>query len=175
MKTHTVNVEETTPASAIGLICQSIWETRATAGRRHTLIERLTKLRDTKDGFLTVCEYAEIRSEFLGELATRPRMPFSQVLITITLCATGFAGIIYCFLHHMPGIALVPAMPLAASGLIWWHRERDYAAKWNFSHFNRLEAVNELAEAALISAEEASTIRGRIAEMYEDERVACHQ
>jgi hypothetical protein len=157
--------------SARRFIFKLIWPSRLAGEHRHTLVERLTELRDTKADFLTDDEYAEIRSSFLGELAARPRMPFIQVFIFLAFGAAGVAGIIYCFLHRMSESAWVPAVPLVASGLIWWRMEQAYAAKRNLSRTDRFAAVDELAASRLISADEAGALKARIKRLCESEQV----
>ena|SRR5579872_5627167 len=148
--------------SALRFLFRIVWPSKPAGGRRHTLVERLTELRDTKDDFLTEGEYAEIRSEILGELATRPRMPFTQVFIFLAFGIAGIVGIIYFLFQNMLGSAWVPALPSVACGLMWWRSEHDYAAKRNLSRDERLRAVEELSSLGLISSGEADALRTRV-------------
>lgn len=158
--------------SALRFIFGFIWPPGTAADRGHLLVRRLTELRDTKDDFLADDEYAQIRSTLLEELASRPRMPAVYMVIFLAFIVTGVAGIIYCFGHRILAGAGVPALWGVASTLMWWRMERDYAAKRNLARADRLAAVEELATAGLISADEAGTMKTGIEKLFESERTA---
>jgi len=158
--------------SALHFLFQLIWPSSATGGHQHTLVERLRQLRDTGPDFLTDDEYAQLRSEFLSELATRPRMPAIQVFTFVMFGLTGLAGLIYCLADHLAGAAWVPAVPLMASTLMWRRMEQDYAAKRRLTRTDRLTAVDDLVAAELLSAEEATALRKQIEILFDHERAA---
>src|SRR5579862_8191153 len=137
--------------SALNFIFKLIWPSSATGGRKHTLVERLSELRDTRHDFLTDDEYAQLRSEFLSELATQPRMPAIQVFTFVVFGFAGLAGFIYCLADHMAGAAWVPAVPLLASALMWRRMEQDYAAKRRLTRTDRLTAADDLVASELLS------------------------
>jgi hypothetical protein len=158
--------------SALRFIFSLIWPAAPPGPHKHALVERLTELRDTRHDFLTDDEYAQIRAEFLAELATDPRMPVIQVLIFMLFGAGGVAGIICGLVQQMPGAAGIGVVSLAASALIWRRMEQDYVAKRRLTRTDRLMAVDDLIAAELVSAEEAAALRTRIERHFDHERAA---
>lgn len=152
--------------SAYRFIFSLIFPGRPAPGRKHTLLERLTELRDTKNDFLTDDQYREIRSDFLNELASQPRMPFVHLFIFLAFGTATAAGIIFCILYKVREIVWVLGVILAAYTFLWWGMERSYSAKRNLSCSDRLAAVDELLAAELISKEEAVALRIRIEALY---------
>jgi hypothetical protein len=71
----------------------------------------------------------------------------------------------------VPESAWVPAVPLVASGLLWWRMEQYLAAKRNLSRADRLGTVEDLVVTGLISADEAVTLRNSIERLFESGRV----
>ncbi len=150
-------------------ILKLIRRTRRVCVRPDTLVDRLKDLRDAKDPILTIHEYEQVRSEFLGELATRPYMPVTQFFIFFAGTAASAAGVFYCLLQGFSGNSWVPGAPLIVLSLLWWRLERDYAMKRNLPHGERLRKLEELVVAALISAEEACVLRASIEKLYDSE------
>src|SRR5439155_18041535 len=77
------------------LLFRQIWPPRPKSDKKHTLVERLTELRDTRHTVLTEEEYAAFRSAILDELATLPRMPISWLVTLLVSCLVSAALLAY--------------------------------------------------------------------------------
>ncbi len=132
------------------------------AGRKHNLVERLKELRDTEKDFMMNDQYAEFRSTFVDELATRPMMSFSIRIVFITFGVAALVGMVCSQYYHLPIIGMPSVLVLLAVAWIWFGMERDYIRKRKLSTTDRLAAVDELLTEGLITADEASELKVRI-------------
>jgi hypothetical protein len=143
-------------------IFRLLWPPTPAGARKHTWLEQLTELRDTREGFLTEDEYTQIRSEFFDQIATPARLPKVQLLILATGALVGLGMSLYFVLHRVPRTAWVGVLPFGVSILMGWRLLRSYARMRSLTKEDRLTALAELAEAELVSIEELADLRGRI-------------
>jgi len=147
------------------LLFRLIWPATPKPGKKHTLVERLTELREARHTVLAEEEYAAFRSTILGELATLPRMPISM-LATLLACCLGAAALLgYSIYSGRQDFGFGAVAGFAGGLLIWFRLARNYAAKRALSREDRLEALNELVSKDLVSSEEAISLRARIEDL----------
>jgi hypothetical protein len=137
-----------------------IFPRRRPGYHKDELLKFLTELGKARADVLTEDDYAESRAELLNELASRPGRSALLVVFYISLVAGAIALIFNKFL----GFGLF----LLAVGLIgWWGHERECREKRNLSRAERLDIVDALLAAALVSSEEATLLRTGIAALFE--------
>ena len=147
------------------VLLRMIFPPSPSGGRKHDLVERLTELLATKDKFFTLEEYVEFRSKFIGELAIRPRMPFSHQFVFLAFGIASLGGIIFAVIINVKELIWLMLFIIAICFLMWWGMERDYRRKRALSHSDRMDAVNDLLAAKLISPEEATDLRIKIQQL----------
>lgn len=146
--------------SAPTLISRLIFPSRPQGYRKDEVIKFLTELRDSREDFLTEEEYVEARAEHLNELASHPRRTAILIILFISLIIGGVISII----KGSPGFGIF----FIALGLLpWWGQEREHRHHRDLSMAERLEIVDTLLSASLISPEEASALRKGIADLFE--------
>jgi len=145
--------------SASTLISRLIFPPRPQGYHKDEVIKFLNELRDSREDILTGEEYAEVRAEYLNELASHPRRTAILVVIFISLIVGGVVSI----LKGSPGFGIF----FIALGLLpWWGQEREHRHHRDLSMAERLDIVDALLSASLISSEEASALRKGIADLF---------
>jgi hypothetical protein len=147
------------------LLFRLIWPPAPKPGKKHTLVERLTELREAHHTVLADEEYAAFRSTILGELATLPRIPISWLTTLLVSCLVAAALLGYSIYSGRPGLGFSATGGLAGGLLIWFRLARDYAAKRALGREDQLEALKELVSKDLVSSEKAISLRARIEDL----------
>jgi hypothetical protein len=146
--------------SAPSLIARLIFPPRPQGHRKNEVIDFLNHLQDSRrDDVLTEDEYAEVRADYLNELASHPHRSAILVVIFISLIVGGLMSI----LKSSPGFGIF----FIALGLVpWWAHERECRDHRSVSLADRLDIVDALLAASLISPGEGDALRKGIADLF---------
>jgi hypothetical protein len=145
--------------SAPTLISRLIFPLRPPGYHKDELFKFLADLAESRGNVLDEEEYAEVRAEYLNGLALPPKRPAILIVIFVSLIAGGIISIF----TGSPGFGIF----FIALGLVpWWGQERKWRDKHNLSLAERLDIVDALFAASLISSDEAAALRKGIADRF---------
>jgi hypothetical protein len=154
------------------LLFRLIWPPAPRPGKKHTLVERLTELREARATALTEEEYTAFRSTILNELAELPRIPISMRATLLVCCLGAAALLVYSFYSTRPDLGFGATVGLIGALLMWYRLARDHSAKRGLSRADRLEALNELWGKELVSPDETLSLRARIEVLFQNGSIA---
>ena len=139
---------------------------KAEAVRRKALKRELTELlaevRSVRGNGITDEEYQELRAEALGQLARPSLLPGGVVFAFIAFGSFGVVGAVWCLRNGFQAVAAsaIGFAVLCGSALV--ANLRRCAAEGRVPLADRLGILNELVAVGLVSADEASSLKGRI-------------
>ncbi len=155
------------PDADLRLVSGLVWPAKPGAGRKHTLVERLTELGEARETVLTKRQYDEWRRGILDELGSYPRMPIAIQVTFSVACAALVALIVFGVLKGHDAAIWGGAAGLLAGVLMWLRSAHDYAAKRRLSRADRLAALDELVARDLVTSDEAVLLRTRIESLFQ--------
>jgi hypothetical protein len=136
------------------------------------VVAQLIKLAGVRGGVLTEDEWSGWRRDVLDGLAA-DRHPETVMLIVPVVYGLASAGaLLYCASVGAWRWAVVAGAVVAFAALMGWRLYRGLSAKRRLTAADRLAVVEELAARGLVTPEEATDLRGRIAALAapEDQR-----
>ncbi len=137
-------------------------ETERREALKRELKELLAEVRSARGNGITDEEYQELRAEALGRLASAPRPPGGVVFAFVAFGSFGVVGSVWCVRNELQAAAVGAIGFAAVCGAALVANLRRCAVERRVPLGDRLRILDELVATGFVSADEASSLKGRI-------------